>query len=369
MISFEPTDEQRLIVETVQQFAHEQMRAHAHEADETRTLPADVIAAAWELGLIPSNIPEAYGGFGERHSALTGVLAAEALGEGDLAMAMAALAPNLVAVPLLECGTEAQKEALLPRFSGDTPPRASAALIEPTWNFDPHRLKTVAHRDGDHYILTGRKAYVPLADEAELLLVYAHDAGRDIPAAFLIERSSEAPAGLEIGPREKLMGVQALPTFGLTLDEVSVPVAARLGGENDLDLEKLLNYSRVALAALATGVGKAAYEYARTYAKEREAFGKPVAQFQAIAFMLAEMAIEVEAMRLHAWQAAWALDQGEDATQAAVLARQYADEAVLTIADRAVQILGGHGYIREHPVERWLRDARGFVTFTGLAMV
>lgn len=369
MISFEPTDEQRMIVETVRQFAHEQMRERAHDADEARTLPADVLAGVWELGFIPSNIPEAYGGFGDRHSALTGVLAAVGLGEGDLAMALAALAPNLVAVPLLESGTEAQKEVLLPRFTGDAPPRASAALIEPTWNFDPHRLKTVAQRDGDHYVLTGRKAYVPLADQAELLLVYAHDAERDAPAAFLIERNGTPQPGLEIGPREKLMGVQALPTFGLSLDEVIVPAAARLGGENELNLEKLLNYSRVALAALATGVGTAAYEYARHYAREREAFGKPIARFQAIAFMLAEMAIEVEAMQLHTWQAAWELDQGQDATQAAVLAKQYADEAVLTIADRAVQILGGHGYIREHPVERWLRDARGFATFTGLAMV
>ncbi|HBY95942.1 MAG TPA: acyl-CoA dehydrogenase [Chloroflexi bacterium] len=369
MIAFEPTDEQRLMVETVRQFAHEQMRERAHAADEARALPTDVIAGAWELGLIPSNIPEAYGGFGERHSALTGVLTAEALGEGDLAMALATLAPNLVAVPLLECGTEAQKETLLPRFTGDAPPRAAAALIEPTWNFDPCHLKTVAHRDGEHYVLTGRKAYVPLADQADLLLVYAHDAERDVPAAFFIQRNSEPPGGLGVGPREKLMGVQALPTFGLTLDEVSVPPAARLGGEKGFNLEKLLNYSRVALAALATGVGKAAYEYALNYAKEREAFGKPIAQFQAIAFMLAEMAIEVEAMQLHAWKAAWALDQGQAATQAAVLAKQYADEAVLTIADRAVQILGGHGYIREHPVERWLRDARGFATFTGLAMV
>ena len=135
------------------------------------------------------------------------------------------------------------------------------------------------------------------------------------------------------------------------------------------DAGLLLNYARVALASLAAGVARGAYEYARDYAKQREAFGRPIAQFQAVAFMLAEMAIEVEASRAMAWEAAWTLDQGKDATQAATLAKHYADEAALFVTDRAVQVLGGHGYIREHPVERWLRDARGFAATLGLAMI
>ncbi|HYN87577.1 MAG TPA: acyl-CoA dehydrogenase, partial [Ardenticatenaceae bacterium] len=286
-----------------------------------------------------------------------------------LAAALAVLSPNLLAVPLLHCGSDAQRERFLPRFAATEMPRATAAWIEPAWDFDPRRPLTTAQREGDEYVLSGRKAYVPLADQAELVLVYAWDVERDAASAFLLELDAQKPAGLEVGPREKLMGVSALPTFSLTLNEVSAPAVNKLGGEGNCDLAAALNASRVALAALATGVGKAAYEYARDYAKEREAFGKPVARFQAIAFMLAEMAIEVEAMRLHTWQAAWELDQGHDAAEAAVLAQQYTAESVLAIADRAVQILGGHGYIRDHPVERWLRDARGFATFTGLAMV
>jgi acyl-CoA dehydrogenase len=369
MISFAPTDEQRMIVETVRQFALEQMREQAHEADEQRTLPPEVLAGAWELGIIPSNLPTQYGGFGEQPSAITGALAAEALAQGDTSLALAALAPNLVAVPLLVAGTEEQKQRYLPRFAADQAPPATAALIEPVWNFDPHNLATLAHRDGDQYILTGTKTYVPLGADAKLFLIYARDAERGDTQAFLLERNGSEVPGLTIGGRERLMGVQALPTFGLNLNEVAIPAAQRLGGEAGINIERLLNHSRVALSAIATGLAESSYEYAQNYAKEREAFGKHIAQFQAIAFMLAEMRIEVEAMRLHTWQAAWELDQGNDATAAASLAKQYADESVLTVADRAVQILGGHGYIREHPVERWLRDARGIMAFTGMAMV
>ncbi len=148
-----------------------------------------------------------------------------------------------------------------------------------------------------------------------------------------------------------------------------MPRAARLGGDAGADAALLLNYTRVALAALAVGVARGAFEYARDYARQREAFGRPIAQFQAVAFMLAEMAIEVEATRAIVWDAAWTLDQGKDATQVAALAKHYADDATLFVADRAVQVLGGHGYIREHPVERWLREARGFAATLGLAMI
>jgi alkylation response protein AidB-like acyl-CoA dehydrogenase len=165
------------------------------------------------------------------------------------------------------------------------------------------------------------------------------------------------------------MGIRALPTYELRLEDVRVPTTARLGGERGCDPDLLLNYSRVALASLAVGVARGAFEYASDYARQREAFGRPIGQFQAIAFLLAEMAIEVDAARLLAWEAAWMLDQGKDATHAAALAKQYADQMALFVTDRAVQVLGGHGYIREHPVERWLRNGRGFTTFLGLAMI
>jgi alkylation response protein AidB-like acyl-CoA dehydrogenase len=183
---------------------------------------------------------------------------------------------------------------------------------------------------------------------------------------FAIERGAD---GLAVLDREQHMGIRALPTYELRLDDVRVPASAKLGGEQGCNINLLLNRSRVALASLAVGVARAAYDYAREYALQREAFGKPIAQNQAIAFMLAEMAIEIDAARLMTWEAAWMLDKGQDATKQAALARQYADDAVLMVTDRAVQVLGGHGYIREHPVERWLREGRGFATFLGLAMV
>jgi len=174
---------------------------------------------------------------------------------------------------------------------------------------------------------------------------------------------------VQIGPREKLMGLRALPTYPVTLDGVKVGANCRLGGEAGCDFGRLLAHSQVALAALAVGVMRGAVEYAVNYAQERVQFGKPIGTKQAIAFMLAECAIEVDAARLMVWEVAWKLDQGQDASREAYLAKQYADKAVLMVADSAVQTLGGYGYIREYPVERWLRNARGFATFDGMAMV
>jgi len=265
---------------------------------------------------------------------------------------------------VLHCGTEEQKKHWLPRLTDAEFVPATAALIEPRWDFDPHALHTIAEREYGGYVLNGHKAYVPLAADAQAILVYAREGGAT--QAFIVEKGT---GGLTVLEREQHMGIRALPTYELRLEDVRIPSGAKLGGERGCDTELLLNYSRVALASLAVGVARGAFEYARDYAKQREAFGRPIAQFQAIAFLLAEMAIEVDATRLMAWEAAWTLDKGNDATRSAALAKQYADEAALFVADRAVQVLGGHGYIREHPVERWLRESRGFMTFLGMAMI
>jgi acyl-CoA dehydrogenase len=364
MISFTPGEEQQLIIDTVRRYAAERLRPVAHDADEARATPADVIAKGWDLGLLPSALPEQYGGFGEEHSALTGALAAEELAHGDLAMALYLLTPNLFAIPLLHCGTDEQKRRWLPQIAEGAFTPYTAALTEPRWSFDPHALHTIAEREGDYYELTGHKSYVPLAADARAMLVYAREGGAT--QAFIVEKGAE---GLVIMDREHHMGVRALPTYEVRLDDVRVPAASRLGGDAGCNLDLLLSYSRVALASMAVGVARGALEYARDYAKTREAFGKPIAQNQAVAFMLAEMAIEVEAARGMALEAAWCLDKAHDVVQRAALAKQYADEAALFVTDRAVQVLGGHGYIREHPVERWLRNGRGFSTFLGLAMV
>jgi len=364
MISFSMTEEQKMIVDAVSRFATREMREVARECDETGQIPQKLIDTAWELGLIASHIPEEYGGFGDAHSALTGVLVAEELAYGDLSIAMHALAPGLMAFPILEGGTDEQKAEYLPLFCDVAFEPATAALVEPRYDFDPNELATTATLDGDEYVLNGQKCYVPLAAGANRMLVWAAENGTT--QGFILPRG--AP-GLEIGEREQNMGIKPLATYELTLNDCRVPRANKLGGEAGCDFDRILDHSRVALAAMAVGVARAAYEYAREYAKERVAFGEPIASRQAIAFMLAEMAIEIDATRLMTWEAAWKLERGEEATRECYLAKTYADDMVLTVTDGAVQVLGGHGYIREHPVEMWLRNGRGFAAFDGMAMV
>jgi alkylation response protein AidB-like acyl-CoA dehydrogenase len=363
MFGFEPTDEQAALVQAVRRFAIKELRPHARAADETGTLPARVQSVGWELGLLPASIPEALGGFGER-SALTGALAAEELAWGDASGALALLAPQLVALPVLLGGSEAQKREILPLFCGDAWAAGSAALLEPRHDFDPSSLRTTARRAGGGYVLQGTKCNVPFAREAEWMLVYADLEGST--QAFLVRRGTP---GVQVGERERNMGLHALSLYELELASCAIPAAQRLGGEAGCDFPPLLGASRVAMAALAVGVARAAYEYALEYAKTRTAFGEPIARRQAIAFMLAEMATDVEAARLMVWEAAWRLDQGDDGAREAGLAKNFADDVALAVSDRAVQVLGGHGYIRDHPVEMWLRHARGFGVLEGLAVV
>ncbi len=366
MISLTPTAEQQMLIDTVRRYSAQDVRPCAHDADESGAFPDNLVQTGWELGLLPGNLPESLGGFGEDHSAVTGVLAYEELAYGDLALALQVMTPALVAIPLALDGTGPQREELMPLFLDERPPRVTAALIEPRVTFDPARLQTVATPEDGQWVLDGRKACVPLAEGAEWLLVYAQNADTGRIDGFLVRGDS---AGLSTGPREKLMGVRALPTYPVTLDHVRVDAAYRLGGEAGIDFARQRAYGQVALAALAVGVMRGALDYAIQYAKERVQFGKPIATKQAIAFLLAEGAMDVEAARLMVWEAAWKLDQGQDARREAYLAKQYADQAVLKVADSAVQTLGGYGYIREYPVERWLRNARGFAAFEGLAMV
>jgi acyl-CoA dehydrogenase len=364
MISFDPTEEQQMLIDAVKRFADKEIRTVYRDFEEEGAIPDEFIAKGWELGLVPAGIPEAYEGFAEERSVVTGTLFAEELAWGDLSVALHLMAPGLVAYPVLLCGTDEQKEALLPLFCEDDFKPATAALIEPAIQFDPKGLKTTAVLDGDEYVLNGRKAYVPLADRADLILVYAAEDGAT--QGYLVEAGTP---GLAIGEREKHMGIKALPTFGVTLTDCRVPKETKLGGEAGCDVDLLLTHARIAGAAMAIGVARASYEYALNYAKEREAFGEPIASRQAIAFLLAEIAIDIDAARLMTWEAAWRLDRGMNATKEAYLAKTFADDMVMRAVDGGVQVLGGHGYIREFPVELWFRNGRGFVTFDGLAMV
>ena len=365
MYSFDPTEEQQMLIDAVRKYAANDLRPAAREAEEGGELPKKLISKGWELGLLQASIPEAYGGFGER-SAVTGVLAVEEMAFGDLAGTLAVMTPSLFATPILLAGTEEQKQEYLPKvIEGDWAPY-TAALIEYAFDFDPLALRTTATLAGDEYVLNGEKAFVPFAKEAEALLVYANLDGQT--QGFIVPKDA---AGLTIGgEREKLMSLNALPMYRVKLENVKVPAANRLGGASGHDFEPILASMRLAAASAAVGVANAAFEYSKNYAKEREAFGVKIAQKQAIAFMLAEMRTEIEASRLLTWEAAWKLDAGkEDAFTEAYLAYMGAADMAMMVTDRAVQILGGHGYIREHPVEMWMRNGRGFAMFTGLVIV
>lgn len=365
MYSFEPTEEQQMLVEAVGKYAVNDLRLAAREAEESGELPKKLVRKGWELGLLQASTPEAYGGFGER-SALTGVLAVEEMAFGDLAGTLAVLTPSLFSIPILLAGSEDQKQAYLPKvIEGEWSP-FTAALIEYAFDFDPNALKTTAVFNGEEYVLNGEKAFVPFAKDAESILVFANLEGQT--QGFILPKGAE---GLSIGEeREKLMSLNALPLYRVRLEEVKVPLSSRLGGAAGHDFEPILASMRVATAAAAVGVANAAFEYSKEYAKEREAFGVKIAQKQAIAFMLAEMRTEIEASRLLTWEAAWKLDQGkEDAFTESYLAATGAADMAMMVTDRAVQILGGHGYIREHPVEMWMRNGRGFAMLTGVAIV
>jgi acyl-CoA dehydrogenase len=351
MVSFTPNEEQQLLIDTINKYAEKTVRPVAHESDEGGAFPDSAIKAGWQLGLVPSGIPEELGGFGEL-SAVTNVLALEELAYGDLSLALHLMTPALFAYPVVLFGTAEQRSEYLPLFLDEAFAPATAALLEPGVFFDAHDLKTTVGGDGK---LNGVKAYVPLADSAQHILVYAKNTQSGEIEAYIVARDA---AGVSIEKPEALMGLRALPTYRVNFADVT-PIS-KLGGAVGINYQTLLNRQQIALAALATGVGRASFEYARDYAKQRVQFGQPIATKQSIAFMLAEMAIEIDATRLMTWEAAWRLDRGEDVTREAYLAKQYADKMAL---------LGGYGFIREYPAERWLRNGRGFPTFHGLAMV
>jgi acyl-CoA dehydrogenase len=364
VISFAPTEEQQLIIDIISRYGREKVEPARHEADEQREFPALVTLEGWRLGLASAWVPAASGGLGDPHSALNAALFAEELAYGDLALTLYLLTPVLFGLPVHLFGSQAQRSRWLPYLARDTYPRLTGALSETGWDFDPSKLQTSARRDSQEYVLHGEKVAVPLAADAEAFLVYASEGGKT--EAFIVERDRP---GLVVREREQLMGLRALPTYELSLEECHVPAEARLGEEAGIDFSRIQNLSRVTVAALALGVARAALDHALAYARERQAFGRPIAQFQSIAFMLAEMRIEIDGARLMTWEAAWNLDQGRSATRECVLATQYADETSMLVADRAVQIYGGHGYIRENPVEQLLRNARGITTLAGMALL
>jgi alkylation response protein AidB-like acyl-CoA dehydrogenase len=364
MISFQPTEEQQTVREAMHDFAAQAMRDVARGYDEASSVPESFLQQAWELGLTATQIAEQYGGYGAQRSPLTNAIVLEELAFGDATLAAAAIAPSSFAYAVLDQGSEAQRKAHLPAFSGDRYQTASLAITEPVPDFDAFAPRTRARRENGSFVLDGRKCFVPMGDRAShYLVVAASGAGLD---AFIVAR--EAP-GVTVSEVEKNLGLRALPTVSLELRGVTVPLEDRLGGPGGADVARIINRSRVALAAMMTGLARAVLEYCVPYAKERVAFGEPIARKQSIAFRLAEMHMEVECCRWLTWKAASELQSGADATRSAHLARAYTADKSMWISDNGVQVLGGHGFIREHPVEMWYRNARTLGVLEGLAAV
>jgi acyl-CoA dehydrogenase len=358
MIAFGPTEEQDLIRQTVHEFAEGELREIARPSDEKRELPDELLQKSWELGLVAGAIPESYGGGGIGRSPVTNALVLEELGWGDVPLAAAMMTPALFVQPIMDFGTDAQKQALLPLFTTSKFHAASLAVLEPSFTFDAGNLRTVAEPKGAGFTLTGTKRLVPLAASASHLLVVARGARKGLAGleAFIVPRDA---AGMTITSEpERTLGFQCLPRYTVALDRVEVSADARLGGDKGIDGARLVNSMRAASCALAVGLARGVMELAIPYAKDRVAFEQPIAQKQAIAFMLAEMQIEVNSMRHLVWKAASQLENGLDATRATTLAQTYVTRETMKIADNGLQIFGGHGFIREYPVEMWYRNAR-----------
>jgi len=364
MISFAMTDEQEAARDTMRGFAESALRPRARDCDEAAAIPDAFYAQAWELGLTATQLPEAVGGYGAPRSPVTNAIVLEELAYGDAALAIAAATPSVFAYAIADQGSEAQRERYLPVFCGERYPAAALAVSEPHPASTAWQPRTRAERNGNGWVLSGTKCFVPLGDRASHFLVVA--AAGDALDAFIVPRDA---SGLAISDIEKNLGLKALPTATLELDGVHVPAADRLGEQAGCDVPRLLNQSRVAVAAILTGLARAVLDYCVPYAKERVAFGEAIARKQSIAFRLAEMQMEVESIRWMVWKAASQLEGGVDATRSAHQARTYAAEKAIWVADNGIQVLGGHGFIREHPVELWYRNARTLGVLEGLASV
>ncbi|MCO5134590.1 MAG: acyl-CoA dehydrogenase family protein, partial [Phyllobacteriaceae bacterium] len=350
-----PDDDQRMILETVTQFAEEILRPAARGADDAATYPPELITKAAELGVTAITVPEDFDGIAEQRSAVTNALVAEALAYGDMGLALPILAPGGVASALTHWGTADQQATYLPAFAGENVPQACLAITEPQPLFDPTMLKTVAVRTPGGYRLDGVKSLVPAAADAELFVVAAQLNGK--PALFIVE--SDTP-GVSVSP-DRSMGLRGAALGRVTLTKVFVPLSSRLGGDDatDSDYSEAVALSRLGWAALAVGTCHAVLDYVIPYVKEREAFGEPIARRQAVAFMCANIAIELDGLRLLAWRGAARADRGLPFAREAALARKLGTDKGMRIGLDGVQLLGGHGYTKEHPVERWYRDLRG----------
>ena len=354
MISFAPTDEQRLVCDIAAEFAARTLAPAARGADEGQRFSQELLDRIWALGLVINiaSDPAAL----DQQPALLNVQALERLAEGDATAAMALAGPLGFVKAVAEQGSERQKEQLLPRFAGDA---FCAAAIAHGDAMSAGPANASATQSG--YAITGRKALVPFADRCSHFLVTAVCEGR--PEAFLVPRNT---LGVSVAPPCATLGLRAIELADVTFANVEVPLHARLGEERGCDVARIVDSSRAAISAILTGLSGAVFKYAQPYTQERVVHGEPIARKQSVAFKLADMHIEIEAMRWMTWKAADELDKGKSARRSAALARRYCATRAMSIADEGVQLFGGHGFVRDLPLEMWLRNARALSVLDGL---
>jgi hypothetical protein len=333
-------EDQQMLRAMIGEFAAEKIRPAASGANEACATPPELLAQACELGLTTLGIPEELGGVMAERSAVTGVLLAEALAHGDVGIAFAALAPGAVATAIGLWGDSTQQATYLPAFTSEEPPAAALALLEPRALFDPMVLEASARRDGEGWVLSAVKALVPRAAEAELFLVAADAEGLG-PALFIVESGSP---GVSVEP-DPAMGLRGASTGRVIIEDVRVPPGSLLAAGRREVYEECVQRGRIAWCAVAVGAAQAVLDYVIPYVNERVAFGQPISSRQAVAFSVADMAIELEGMRLLTYRAASRADRGASFARDAALAACMAQEKAVRIGSDGVQLLGGHGYV------------------------
>ncbi len=362
------TPEQKEIQELALKFARNEMIPLAQKYDDEGIFPKEIFKKAWELGLVNTCVPAEYGGTG--FSSLDGVIISEALAYGCMGMNTSFMANDLALLPIVIGGSEEQKKKFLTPFTTDFK-IASFCLTEPGNGSDAGGLKTSLKDGGDHWVLHGEKMWITNAGYADLFVVYATvDTAlkhKGICAIVVDPKTS----GIELGKKEDKMGHRSSDTRGIRFNNVKVPKENMLGavGEGWSIAMKTLDHSRPLVASSALGGAWRALDLSVSYAKERTQFGVSISKHQAIQFMIAEMAMKVEASRLLTYKAAWLCDQGIKNTEVASYAKAFASDSCMQITTDAVQIYGGYGYSKEYPVEKLMRDAKLIQIYEGTSQI
>ena len=367
MVDFKLTEEQENLREMAHDFAEKEIRPVAWDYDKDATWPQEIINKAWEVGLMNSHLPAEYGGVGASY--LDGCLIGEELARGCAAIATTLGANDLAATPVLLGGSDEIKKQYLGMLS-EAPKLASFCLTEPDAGSDVSGMKTTATKKGDEYVINGSKCFITNGGYADWLTVYAKtdkEAGHRGISAFVVPKDDT----VTVDKKEDKMGLRASNTATITFNETAVPAANLLGEENHgFKLAMMtLDRTRPGVASMATGIARAAFEFASEYAKERVQFGVPIAMHQAVAFMIADMATKIEAARLLVWKSAVLLDEGTRNTLVSSHAKRFAADSAMEVTTDAVQVYGGYGFMREYPVEKLMRDAKIMQLYEGTSQI